>query len=91
MHHVLLNVLYDISNLIVIRDCRKACFWAKRTEIGEKSQTIGKSYFLYVFPFSTNVTECSMYSTVPCLTYQTCKSQEVAKLYSLGQNIEKLK
>ena len=90
MHHALFNVLYDISNLLVIRDCRRACFGAKRTEIGEKSRKIGKSYFLYDFPFSTNVTECSMYSTVPCLTYQTCKSKEVAKHYILGQNMRKI-
>ena len=90
MNHVLFNVLYDISNLLVIRDCRKALFWAKRMEIGEKSQKIGKSNFLYDFPFSTNVTECSMYSTVPCLTFQTLKSKEVAKHYILGQNMRKI-
>ena len=71
MHHGLFNVLYDISKLLIIRDCRKPCFWAKRTEINEKSRKMEKSYFLFDFPFSTNVTECSMYSTMPCVTYQT--------------------
>ena len=51
MHHVLFNVLYDISKLLVIGDCRKPRFWAKRTEIDEKSRKIGKSYFLFDFPF----------------------------------------
>ena len=70
--------------------CRKPRFGAKRTEIGKKSRTIGKSYFLYDFPFSTNVTECSMYSTVPCLTYQTFYLKEVAKHYIVGQNMRKI-
>ena len=90
MHHVLFNVLYGISKLLVIRDCRKPRFGAKRTEIDEKSRKMGKSYFLIDFPFSTNVTECSMYSTVPCLTYQTFYSKEVAKHYILGQNMRKI-
>ena len=76
MHYVLFNVLYDISALLVIRDCRKPCFEAKRTEIGEKSQKIGNSYFPCDFPLSTNVKQFSVYSTVPCMTYQTFKSIE---------------
>ena len=69
---------------------RKPRFGAKRTEIGEKSRKIGKSYFLYDFPFSTNVTECSMYSTVPCLTYQTFELKEVGKHHISGQNMRKI-
>ena len=90
MHHVLFNVLYDISKLLVIRDCRKPRFGAKCTEIDEKSRKIGKSYFLFDFPFSANVTKCSTYNTMPCLTYQTFKSKEVAKHYILGENMRKI-
>ena len=45
MHHVLFNVLYDISKLLVMRDCRKPRFWAKRAEIGQKSRKMGKLFF----------------------------------------------
>ena len=45
MHHVLFNVLSEISKLLSIRDCRKQRFGAKRTEIGEKSRKIGKNLF----------------------------------------------
>ena len=55
MHHVLFNVLNDISKLLVVRDCRKPRFGAKRTEFCEIYQKIGNSYFPYDFPFSTNV------------------------------------
>ena len=90
MHHVLFNVLYDISTLLVNRDCRKPCFGAKRTEIGEKTRKIGKFYFLHDFPSSTNVKEFSMYISMPCLRYQTFKSKEVAKPYILWQNMRKI-
>ena len=50
---------------------KKQRFGAKRTENGENLRKIGKSYFLYDFPLSTNVKECSKYSTVSCMTYQT--------------------
>ena len=73
MYHVLFN---DKLTLLVIRDCRKPCFGAKRTEIGEKSQKMGNSYFPHDCPFSTNVKKFSVYSTVPCMTYQTFKSIE---------------
>ena len=59
------------QKLLVFRDYRKPRFGAKSTEIDENSRKMGKSYFLFDFPFPTKVTECSMYSTVPCLTYQT--------------------
>ena len=51
MHHVLFNVLYDISKLLVIRDCRKPRFCAKRVEICEKSRKMGKLVYCKSFLF----------------------------------------
>ena len=41
---MLLNVLCDISKLLVIRNCRQQRFGAKRTEIGKKSRKMGKKF-----------------------------------------------
>ena len=46
--------------------------------------------FYMIFLCQTNVKECIMYSSIPCLTYQTFKSKEVAKPYILGQNMRKI-
>ena len=48
MHQVLLNVLCDISKLLVIRNFRQQRFGAKRTEIGKKSRKMGKLFSVCV-------------------------------------------
>ena len=60
-----------IKNVIHL-GLQKTTFWGKT--YGNMAKNRGKLenlFFLYDFSLSTNVKECSMYSTMPCMTYQT--------------------
>ena len=90
MHRLLLNALWEIWNSKSLGVAENNVLGQNVRKCVDNRGKTGKTYFLYDFPFSTNVKQCIVYSVIPRMTHQTFKSIEVAKHYIFGQNIRKI-